>query len=371
MAHVFIVNEKTFPVHLRYAFAGTGAKDFSCEFLNSNRFSIQSTRERLLAGMIADISRIRPGDDVLFYLQQGKTHEGMFFGSCKVASPPFLANDGYLTSDLEKNLTFRVLLTPDNLYSKGVSERDCLDSLDGIAHPYEMCWSLIYRKLKGNRGCTMITDYEYEKIMSKIRERNSSKPLSSAQGYDFDADKCLVINGTEKSEYNGRKSSLDVRKRLLYKMIKGNAYESYLQAYLMQNLEEIDCLRVADSDICWIGNEVSCGVGMQSIDVLFIQVHDGVTHFVVCELKDEQPEPYIIDQLQKYVDWLNDYLAPLYSDGQIAIHPTIIAPFPTSDADELVEQLRSAKITNSNPLRYIGFGLDKSRGITFNEIISE
>lgn len=33
--HVFIVNEETFPIHLKYMFAGTGAGDLSVDFNGS------------------------------------------------------------------------------------------------------------------------------------------------------------------------------------------------------------------------------------------------------------------------------------------------------------------------------------------------
>ena len=81
---------------------------------------------------------------------------------------------------------------------------------------------------------------------------------------------------------------MNIKNRLLYKYNKHNSYESHLQAYVLQNLENIHSLPVIDSKINWIGNEVSCGVGMQSIDVAFIQENEKEAHFVICELKDEQ-----------------------------------------------------------------------------------
>ena len=199
MAHVFIVNEKTLNVHLKYLFAGTGAKDYKCTFLTNNNEKIHFSKERLLVSMIADISRIRKGDSVLFYLQQTVKHEGMFFGSFVVEEPPFLCNDNYLENDLEKNLIFRVLLKPQEVYPKGITERECLDSLKNIDHPYEMCWSLIYRKLKGNRGCTMITDFEYSHILEKIRSKSSDKCLK-CNNLSFDNEKAEIIeNKIEKN----------------------------------------------------------------------------------------------------------------------------------------------------------------------------
>lgn len=59
MAHVFIVNEETLPIHLKYQFAGTGAKENKCNFLIDENLSVNHTVERLLVEMIADISRVK------------------------------------------------------------------------------------------------------------------------------------------------------------------------------------------------------------------------------------------------------------------------------------------------------------------------
>ena len=72
MAHVFIVDDKSFQTHLKYMFEGTGAKDYTNAYLYDDR---KEKAERLLNGMNADISRLRPGDKVIFYLQQNDKDE--------------------------------------------------------------------------------------------------------------------------------------------------------------------------------------------------------------------------------------------------------------------------------------------------------
>lgn len=371
MAHVFIVDDKSFPIHLQYSFAGTGAKEYTCDFLTDEATQLQSTIERLLVGMVSDISRLRIGDDVLFYLQQSKEHEGLFFGSFKVASLPFLAPDDYLKDKLGKNLTFRVQLEPATVYPKGASERDCLDSLDGITHPSDMCWSLIYRKLKGNRGCTMITDAEFTHIMNKIKSQNSGEPYKVGP-LTFDKDTCTIQTANDSRSYDGVKLPLDVANRLRSKHNHHHAYESYLQAYILQNLENLKELHVKDAPIKWIGNEVSCGVGMQSIDILFTQEDEDSVDIVVCELKDEQPQPYIQAQIKKYIEWISDYLAPTYGK-KVIIHPTIVAPSPSAESLRLYNSLKEAFSSNDNltvmPVRYIGFDIDEA--IAFKEIVDE
>ena len=371
MAHVFIVNETTLKVHLEYLVAGTAAQSENCDFLNSKSNLINPNIERMLTSMIADISRIRKGDDVLFYVQRANKHEGMFFGSLKVVEEPFLCQDKYLEKDLEKKLTFRVKLKPDKIYRCGITERECLDSLKGVKHPSELCWSLIYRKLKANRGCIMITNYEYQKIMQKLDIKNNHNILKSTS-ISYDKEKNEIIPSQEIKLYEGKKDSLDILKRLIYKKNKNNAYESHLQAFILQNLESISALNPTESNITWIGNEVSCGVGMQSIDICFFAETPNALNIIVCELKDEQPNNFIKNQLNKYIEWLIDYIVPTYNK-KVIIYPTIVAPVPTKKTMEMFESIKNT--TNSlitgvevKDIRYIAFSVENDT-ISFKEVL--
>ena len=217
--HVFVVNEQTFKYHLEYMFAGTGAADKQSLFLSSSQIKFPASTERNLVGMIADINRIREGDNIVFYLQASSNSQGKFFGTFKAASTPFFdENDdnNYLKNELGKGLSYRVLIKPDIVYSKGVTEHEYLDSLDEKAAPHEMCWSLIYRKLKGNRGCTMITDYEYEDLVSKLSKANNGQHLKSKYFSYDDSKKEIVASGSAK-KYTGRTDQIDILSRLLYK----------------------------------------------------------------------------------------------------------------------------------------------------------
>ena len=109
--HVFVVDENTLKFHLEYLFAGTGAEDKQSPFLASSNVDYNATTERMLTGMIADISKIRIGDKIVFYLQATKNNPGMFFGIFKAVSNPFFDennNNNYL-----KNLLNIILY---NLY---------------------------------------------------------------------------------------------------------------------------------------------------------------------------------------------------------------------------------------------------------------
>ena len=83
--HVFIVDSTTFKLHLEYLFAGTGARDNEIDFNNNPNTSLHATTENMLIGMIADGSRVRQGDQIVFYLQQ-EFSEGTLCPVCEVNS---------------------------------------------------------------------------------------------------------------------------------------------------------------------------------------------------------------------------------------------------------------------------------------------
>lgn len=248
--------------------------------------------------------------------------------------------------ELGKGLSYRILIEPSDygVYQKGVTEHEYLDSLEGKNHPYELCWSLIYRKLKGNRGCTMITDYEFNNLLSKLK--NKSERLSAFSSYTYNLLSDSISENNNSSIYAGRQESLSITNRLIYKANKKNSFEAHLQAYILQNIRSLNLLNYPESDF-WIGNEVSCGVGMQRIDILLIQETDARLYFKVIELKDEQPTKNIVDyQLDWYIKWLLDYIVPNYSKKSIEITPCIVAD--KTNNDELIDYIAKKRFDNSS-----------------------
>ena len=383
MTHVFIVDTKTFKYHLEYMFAGTGAscdapflEDFNYQNPKKKKDGVPATSEKNIVAMIADISRVRPNDKIVFYLQ-GNNGKGKFYGVFKAAGTPFYDSNynNYLSSEMGKDLNLRIRIEPDEVYANGVSEHKALDLLDGINHPSEMCWSLIYRKLKGNRGCTMITDYEAEKLIQKIRTENSNIALEgTAFSYNINQEQITPIGGT--AQYEGEIKSVSIKDRLLVKYHRGNAFESHLQAYIVQNCLADplrNLLHIDAEKATWIGNEVSCGVGMQRIDVVTIQEDNQSVEINVIELKDEDPYDSIITyQLPWYIDWVKNYWCPLYIGKQITIKPIVIAK-KTGDrnrerfhnlANSLVYQVQGN--ISVSAVAYIAFDIDED--ITFEKV---
>lgn len=326
--HVFIVNEQTFQCHLEYMFAGTGAGDKKSPFLYNASVNYNPHTERNLVGMIADISRIQIGDNIIFYLQASNEKQGKFFGIFTAKSRAFFDendSDNYRKTELGKGLSYRILIETSGygVYPEGITEHEYLDSLEGKNHPYELCWSLIYRKLKGNRGCTMITDFEFKDLLSKLRKKSNRLPF--AEQYTYDLSSGVISENRNNLKYKGKQNSLSIQKRMLYKANKNHAFETHLQAFILQNIHSVDLLDLPEDDF-WIGNEVSCGVGMQRIDLLIMQETNDKVFFKVVELKDEQPTANIVDfQLNWYIKWLFDYIIPNYREKAVEITPCIVA----------------------------------------------
>ena len=217
--HVFIVDKTTFKLHLEYLFAGTGAKDNTIDFNNGQNTDLHSTTENMLIGMIADGSRIRRGDQIIFYLQQdfsAKIFEGKFYGIFKARGDwSFLDNNDrrqYLKNELGKSLTFRTLIEPYKVYAEGVTEWEALDEIKNMTSPNQMLWSLIYRKLKGNRGNTMITIYEAERLIQLTRNKNNRTELNCQNkllSFDAAAQKIICLDERPRT-YAGRKEEINI-----------------------------------------------------------------------------------------------------------------------------------------------------------------
>ncbi|MCB0456160.1 MAG: hypothetical protein KDC91_00320 [Flavobacteriaceae bacterium] len=322
--HVLIVDETTFKVHLEYMFAGTGSATDAVDFNNNPTTALYAGRkfagENKLCGMIADFGRVRFSDYIIFYLQAQSGIEGKFYGVFKVKSTEvFLENYSttqYLLSDLGKNLTFRVEIEPDTVYAKGVSEWEALDSIKGLTSPNQMLWSLIYRKLKGNRGNTMITLYESERLIQIIRTANSRTSLSGLK-FTFNTATKEVESSSHAHSYSGITiTNINVLPRLINKLNSNKAFESHLQAYITQNIGKstntsLDKSIIPPNNIIeWIGNEVSCGVGMQRIDVCLSVIHNTQRTIIPIELKAVEASKDNLRQIQRYVDWLEQYYLP-------------------------------------------------------------
>lgn len=362
-AHVFIVDDKTLPLHLRYQFAGTGAQKHSViDFNDAAQCDLYHTTENMLVGMIADVSRIRKGDRVFFYLQQGEGQEGRFYGMFRAVNSAFLDNDDskqFLRDDLGKSLTFRVRIEPDEVYPQGVTEWHALDEIKNITAPYQMLWSLIYRKLKGNRGCTMIMPYEEEALCNLIRvqnRKNARESLScNGRSFDLNPENREIIVCEESSPiftYAGSANEFSLLPRILEKSSRRQQFEVHLQAHIAGTFglpgDSLSKILLGHSQAKWLGNEVSCGVGMQRIDLMTSYTgKDGMRHVMPIELKSVKAEEYNIRQIQRYVDWIQQYFIP---NCQSIISPVLLTKSGGELSDDLMERIRQFNQKNSGDI---------------------
>jgi predicted RNA-binding protein len=367
--HVFIVDTTTFKIHLEYLFAGTGAGDKVVDFNNINDTALKYATENNLVGMISDSQRIRHGDYVIFYLQQNAGKgilEGKFYGIFRAAtSLSFLDNNDeqqFLKAELEKSLTFRIQIEPYQVYAQGVTEWAALDEIRHIQSPHQMLWSLIYRKLKGNRGNTMLTIYESERLFKLIRDKNN-RIMLNAHSFSYNCENQEIIANQTMNEYAGRREPINIFPRLEKKYNNNLAFESHLQAYIVQNIgrginNSLDECLLENMELEWLGNEVSCGVGMQRIDIAISLINEDTKIIGAVELKAVPASNNNVFQLQRYVDWLEQYYIP----NRVSDIKPILVTKKIQDKNqpyysEILEGFRGFNTRNQNciPLKFVEY----------------
>lgn len=375
--HVFIVDENTFKYHLEYMFAGTGSKENVIDFNNTKTSKLHHSTEASLVGLMADGCRVRKDDLIIFYLQASWQHEGTFFGIFQaIEDGIFLDNYNthqFLLNKLNKSLTFRLLIKPYEVYPEGVSEWGALDEIKGLTSPNQMLWSLIYRKLKGNRGNTMITIYESERLIDLIRKKNNFNSYpSKIKDFSYDCDSNTIVSISNHNQYTGRQVPINILPRLIEKYNTYKAFEAHLQMYITQHLglgtnKSLDeCLGILGKKIEWLGNEVSCGVGMQRIDVMFSMEESNNKRFLCpIELKAVGAYEDNTRQLTRYIDWIEQYYIP----NRISIiQPILICKKEEPLSDELKVNFKNFnKRTGILPLKYIEYEI-VNNDLVFNKV---
>ena len=270
---------------------------------------------------------------------------------------------------LDKSLTFRTLIEPYRVYAEGITEWEALDEIKNIKSPIQMQWSLIYRKLKANRGNTMITSYEAERLTQLIRNKNHKIELNcqnKSLSFDSHNEKIICLDEMPKIYAGVRQEELNILPRLIAKYQAGHKFESHLQAYITKNIgKNIDAsLNEAVLDgaqIEWLGNEVSCGVGMQRIDIMTSAIQNGQRILIAIELKADEAHEDHVNQIQRYVDWIEQYYIP---NRPSDIQPVLITKKITNKLpfvyQQLIASFNNFNKTNSgrcDRLKFIEFNL--------------
>ncbi len=297
--HVFIVNEYTLPKHLEYMFVGVGAGE-----KNNN------------IGLLADIFRVKENDYIFFYIEGSGNKKGRFFGIFKAidnnvyhykgdeATEPAL----YKRENEPLKLIYRKKIKPFKVFQKGVLEWIALDKLPTYAK--EVLWTLLYRKMKGRRGNTMLFPWETEKLISLIKDANEGVYLNNIENFTFNK-KLYIIEENVYSllEYNIENEG---KKIFLGESILKSS-ETAFQAYILQNLnvnKNKFFPEIFGKNIVWIGNEVFAGSGMQKIDILTIEeIEEGEYLYRIIELKHYKSKDNINntpEQMEYYINWARE-----------------------------------------------------------------
>lgn len=352
--HLFIVNKDTLPIHLKYGFVGvTLGQKGNGEWREDSSWQdvkIDANSENVQAGVYADICRVYKGDSILFYLEAiGKDYDrdregGRFFGTFSVKSfRPFYEPSGeYLCSHLGRPLVYRMLIEPETVYRRGLSEWQLMDEMSGFRTILDVPWTLIYRKLRGKRGCTPLLPHE-EQVIRKLLDLNNLGQVLTDTAYSFDLETLNLTGSCEGAKYAGNVSTFfSVYNRACHLMNNTTRkWEVYLQAYLMESIrrnQELTERLFPNVEVFWVGNEVRCGAGLQSIDILVFSRNDHNTFLHLVELKTQPADSITAAQLNRYIKWLKAHI-PNISFGQII--PTIVAPDVRKEFhSELVNFLR-------------------------------
>lgn len=366
--HVFIVNDNTFPTHLQYLFAGTGAYNQKRKIWVDEHI-----------GLLSDIKRVRVGDFVIFYIEATTKVKGGFYGVFKIAdqSPTVFYTPGAsgFQPNLPRNkLIYRTLLEPYEVYPEGVPEWEALDKLP--IYSTELQWSLIYRKLKGKRGCTPLLPWEAQRLIDMIRNKNSGNPIANNQftgGFVWDIANRKIATTQLRTIYpSPRNINFSVLSYICDLERRKRAYEVYLQTYFTENIGINPGLNpIVGNNPVWFGNEVACGVGMQKIDILTICRNGERREYRAIELKDEAVQPNVVEQVEYYVNWASQN-SGRHLDGAFDwnIQPVIVAPPHSSrNWQSVVNAFRNYNQKRiSLPILYFEFQVMCGETINFQEV---
>ena len=138
-----------------------------------------------------------------------------------------------------------------------------------------------------------------------------------------------------------------------------------------------------NKELVWLGNQVSCGVGMQRIDILF-SLKEGEQYFhCPVELKSTFASEDNIRQLRRYMDWMNQYFIPNLPGDLCPILITRKMPdkqvgrkkefkFDTKGKSEyfgeLVEKINQFNQDYKCKIRFLEYFIDAQNNIFFQEI---
>lgn len=277
--HLFIVDERSLKYHLEFGFVGTGRVN--------NDFNIS---------LYKDLCRLKNNDKIIFYVQKLRK----FYGIFKVINSPFFESNenAYLqpnplniVNNSGDNITlrYRCKIEPYEVYRYGIDEFDLIDILPN--NVVDVLWSLLYRKLKAERGNSPLFGKEFNIIRNKLKDINNNQ-IQNSNGYTFIN---AEIIPSMPNNYGGNDSD---NINLTQFFLENNYFEDHIHSLLLKETPSI----IFSEQFDWLGNEVYCGAGMQAMDILFIKNNV----FNIIEIKKGNIPLTITEQILKYIRWLKN-----------------------------------------------------------------
>jgi len=369
-AHIFNVDEHTFPVHRDRGFCGTGKIGTLVE-----TYEEALSKSRTFSGIVTDLKGTRPNDLVFFY----ESRRG-FHGVYQVVSPPFFdPQDVYGAGEFSghkvgADLPFRLLIRCLDYFPEPVPE-DLIFSTPAYERTF---WILFYRKIQGPRGCVTIDPEATRALLELLIKVNGPPQDHTFSPFYFDLGfEAYHIpfppDEIHPEEDNGE--GLHGLQMLDFPLVPGAPVplEDHLRGWLLSRLDtgHTDLRRIfgPQSHIEWFANNVPYHVARRNIDLLVYhrtpagQLIDPPLRYrySVIELKRDWADPEHIDQVVGYAKWVANRLA----DGEVDIvRPHLIA---RRFRRETTERAKSVRFNRSG-IHLTSYEVNGNGQIAFNEV---
>jgi hypothetical protein len=369
-AHIFNVDEHTFPVHRDRGFCGTGKIGTPVK-----TYEEALAKSRTFSGIVTDLKGTRPNDLVFFY----ESRRG-FHGVYQIISLPFFdPQDIYGVGEFSDHkvgadLPFRLPIRCLDYFPEPVPE-DLIFSTPAYERTF---WILFYRKIQGPRGCVTIDPEATRTLLELLIKVNGPPQDHSFSPFYFDSEFDAYHipfppDEIHLEEDNGEGThSLQM---LDFPLVPGAPVplEDHLRGWLLSHLDtgHPDLRRIfgPESHIEWFANNVPYHVARRNIDLLVYhrtpvgQLIDPPFRYrySVVELKRGWADPEHVDQVVGYAKWVANRLA----DGEVDIvRPHIIA---RRFRPETTERAKSVRFNRSG-IRLTSYEVKGEDQIAFNEV---
>jgi hypothetical protein len=330
-AHIFNVDNHTFPIHRDRGFCGIGKIGVPV-----TTYEQVLNQPKAFGGIITDLMGTRPNDLVFFY-ERGRGFHGVY----QIVSPPFFDPQDihgvgeHRGQSVGADLPFRLLIQCADYFPEPVPE----DLIFSTPTYERIFWILFYRKIQGPRGCVTIDPDATRALLELLIKVNG--PPASFESVPFYYDRGLdafqiSFSPEVTTQVVGDGEEVPWLQVLEVPLTPGTSVrlEDHLRGWLVGHLDSgyADLARIFGprSHIEWFANNVPYHVARRNIDLLIYHrtpVGELIDpplryRYSVVELKRDQADSQTVDQVVGYAQWVANRLA----NGEVDIvRPYIIA----------------------------------------------